>query len=520
MNIAALLASAGAPDKPALVFAGRPDQSVTFRQLDELSTRLAGGLYNRGLRALDRVLVLAPLSINLFASLIAIFKLGAAAVFLDPQSELRQLERAAALAGAKAALCTSGAAWLRWISPALGRVPISLVVDGRGPRSVQVLAQTASVRTGIVGVQPEDPALITFTGGSTDPAGARGVLRTHRLLIAQHKALGHAFPTTDNDVDLPAFPIVTLHNLASGVTSIMPRFSPRHPERLRPETIIAQMQKYSVTTASGSPAYWRLITEYCTAHKVMLALRRILTGGAPVQPGLMESLAEIAPGAEVFSVYGSSEAEPVALMPAGRELRHLAAISAQGGGIPLGRPVADVEVRVLDGSGRPLPAGQVGEFWVSGDHVARTYFVSAQAHLENKRIDTEGRSWHGMGDLGYSDAGGRLWLVGRINTVILRQDQAIYPGPIETVIETLPFIRRAALVGRPDARLNERVTLVVELAKGPALPGDWEFQVRLMCSTRGWPVDELRAVDRIPLDARHHARIDYARLRSSIPAIP
>jgi acyl-CoA synthetase (AMP-forming)/AMP-acid ligase II len=526
VNIALLLTEAvrASPDRPALILAD--DSVATFRDVEALSSRLAGGLFDLGLRAGDRAIVLAPISLRLYTTLIALFRLGATAVLLDPQAFLRDLDRAAALAGAKAFIGSRQALWLRWLSPALRRVPLCLSADGDQPGSLQDLACHASPRTEIADVDPETPALITFTGGNTDAAGPRGVLRTHRLLIAQHHALARALPLEATDVDLPSFPVVTLHNLAANVTSVIPDFPFQHPAAVQPERILRQIGRFGVTTASGSPAYWRPIADHCLARGLTLPLRRLVTGGAPASPDLIRRLGRAAPRAEVLSVYGSTEAEPVAIMSGTRMTAEAAALTAKGAGIPLGFPIAGINVRIL-GQGLERQTeqreGEPGEIWAAGNHVARGYYANPRADAANflKEGSNPGppeadEVWYRMGDVGYKDAQGCLWLVGRVNTTIIRGGQVLYPLPVESVGETLAFVGRAALVGLPNERLGERAVLAVQFKPGVEKPRDWQARLRAVCAACGWPLDEVRAVSRIPVDARHNARIDYARLRQRL----
>jgi acyl-CoA synthetase (AMP-forming)/AMP-acid ligase II len=517
MNIACLLAEVvrAQPDRPALIF--HDSAPVTFRDLDSLSARLAGGFYERALRPADRVIVLAPISILLYASLIALFRLGATAVFLDPQAGLSMLNRSATLADAKAFIGTSKAMWLRWLSPALRRIPLRLLADGNRSDSLQWLADHARPRSEIVEVEPESPALITFTSGSTDRSGPRGVLRTHRLLTAQHHALARAFPYQSGDVDMPAFPVVTLHNLAAGITSVIPDFPFRRPDAVQPERILNQIKQCGITTASGSPAYWRPVAEFCIAGRLTLPLRRIAIGGAPVSPQLIQLLSQAAPQAEVVSAYGSTEAEPVAMMPGHEIIAETAALTAKGSGIPLGYPVRDIGVRILSHGREPKVEcrdGEPGEIWVAGDHVARSYFANPQANEVN--FLKQDQVWYRMGDVGYKDNQGRLWQVGRVHTTIHRAGCVVYPLPVEAVVETLAFVRRAALIGLPEASLGEKTVLAVEFKPDVAAPNNWQTQVRDVCAEHKWPLDEVRKVKHIPVDARHNARIDYAQLKKRL----
>jgi acyl-CoA synthetase (AMP-forming)/AMP-acid ligase II len=515
MNIASLLAAVADPDRPALILADGGSAPVSFLELDDLSSRLAEGFWCNGLRAEERVVILTPISLYLYASLIALFKLGATAVFLDPQTGYAALNRTAALIDARALICTSKVSWLRMLVPSLRRIPRTFVSDGSGPDSLHQLARTYSPRRSTADTRDDLPALITFTGGTTDPSGPRGVLRTHGLLNAQHLALSQALSVQPGDVDMPAFPVVTLHNLAAGITSVMPDFPFRRPDAVQPEKVLSQIAAHSVTTASGPPAYWGAIAGYCMQHGHPLSLRRIVTGGAVASRALILQLTTVAPSAEILIVYGSTEAEPVSVISAAEFLAEEGLPISNETGVPLGKPVSDIDVRIRDGSGPDRSAGQVGEIWVSGPHVARGYFANPRAESFNKRIEADGRAWHRMGDLGYRDSAGGLWLSGRVNTTVVREGRPLYPAPIESLAATLPFIYRAALFGVPDALLGERSVLAVEFAENVPLPADWRSQLTALCAARGWILDEVYSMRHLPVDRRHNSRMDYARLKSA-----
>lgn len=515
MNIASLLTTVNDPQRPALIFSGAEKSVITFRELDDLSSRLSAGMEAAGLRQGNRVIVLAPVSWKLYASLIALFKLGATAVFLDPQTGYKQLNRAVALADASAFIGTRKLLWLRFVLPALRRIPHLFLSEGDSPRSLQQMARSFTAQTEIADVDDDHPALITFTGGSTDLV-PRGVLRTHCLLIEQHRALSRILPVQENDVDLPTFPIATLHNLASGVTSVIPDFPFRRPDSVQPEKILRQIQSHGATTASGSPAYWSAIIKYCLHHEQILNLRRIITGGAPIKPELMQQLSDIAPHAEILNLYGSSEAEPVAKVSVQELGEEKITRIETGAGIPLGRPVPEICVRVLDRDHNERSTNEVGEIWVSGRHVARGYFSNPAANATNKYLDAEGNLWHRMGDIGYKDDDEWLWLVGRVNTIIIRAGKPIYPIQVEVLVEKLPFVQRTALVGAADKELGQRATLFVEFAEDISFPDTWRQKIQSLIAERGWVVDTILPLRKIPMDARHNARIDYEKLKSMI----
>ncbi len=231
-------------------------------------------------------------------------------------------------------------------------------------------------------------------------------------------------------------------------------------------------------------------------------------GGATVPAKLMRELVYAAPGAEIISVYGSTEAEPVATISAREILAETAALTAEGAGIPLGRPVDGIEVRVV----APVET-DVGEICVSGEHVSHGYIGGHGPGADDRHFEADGKSWYRTGDFGYQDATGRLWIVGRAGTAVRQESGSMYPIPLEAMIDELPFVRRSALVGLGELDSVQRLRLNVELEPGAAIPGAWETDVRSRCAIRGWRLDEIRVVPRIPVDRRHNARIDYRRLR-------
>jgi acyl-CoA synthetase (AMP-forming)/AMP-acid ligase II len=114
------------------------------------------------------------------------------------------------------------------------------------------------------------------------------------------------------DVDLSTLPIFVLHNLAVGMTSVIPDFDPRHPEAINPQTMLAELNKYRITSTVGSPVFYEKLANYCLAHAVKpQMLERIFLGGAPVFPRLAKKLMQAFPETAVEIVYGSTEAEPI-----------------------------------------------------------------------------------------------------------------------------------------------------------------------------------------------------------------
>ena len=501
MNAAAFLSevAAAAPDRPALI-SFDPARSLSFAELDTFTARLSTELSAAGIKPGQRVALLAPISINYYACLLALARLGAVAVLLEPKAGWRRFNQAAELSGVQAIIGSRAGLWLRWVSPALRGVRLRLELPEHMPSAPGKpagqpwLANYEDV--------PDGLAVLAFTTGDTP----RAVAYTHRMLAAQHAALAKVLPWREGDKDLPGFPLLVLHNLASGIPSVLADFPFLRSKPLVPEEALVNLGRQGVTTASGPPAFWRPIAEYCLANGRSLALRRITIVGAPVSPRLVELLRQASPRADIVGVYGTLEAQPIAVLDAAEITARTAALTAKGAGIALGQPAPGVQVRVLDGAGQQQPSDAPGVIWVAGPHVAGSTGVAPEAPAAMP-------AWHALNDAGYRDRTGRLWLLGPASALISRAGETLYPVPVEAAVETLAFVRRAAFVGVPDLKLGQRAALVVELE--PHQPDDWQGQLRALCGHHAWPVDEIWAVARLPA-ARGDGQTDYARLQHDL----
>lgn len=453
----------------------------------------------------------------------AIFRLGLTVMFVDPSAGRAHLERCCTLYPPRALIAGPRAHLLRLVSTTLARIPHKFVVGPPLPGTTSwSRAARMTPRDEIAQVDPDSPALVTFTSGSTGEPKATA--RSHRFLIAQHAELTRTLRAFPGDTDLATMPIVLLSNLAAGVTSLIPRGDLRHPGTIEPAPVVEQMQEHGVTSTVASPALLDCVAEECIAQGVTLSgLRKVFTGGAPVFPRTLDRLALIAPGAEITALYGSTEAEPIAKLGRDEIEADDRLAMVEGHGLLAGMPTTGTKLRIItDRWGTPiprlsrakfeaacLPSDEPGEIVVSGDHVLRGY-LGGRGDAETK-IGVDGEIWHRTGDAGYLDRRGRLWLFGRCSARIACDPHVagpIYPLAVEAaVIAVNPSIRRAACVARKGWRL-----LVIEVERSGG-------EVDLEATRRSIPwaqIDEVLLCPRIPVDGRHNAKIDYPALHAML----
>jgi len=487
-----------APGRPAIVHRGTTLAYGDFRKHVE---RRAAELCRRGVGKGDRVVLFVPMGIALYEILLAVFAIGAVAVFLDAWADPKRLDYAAELAEAKAFIAVPKAYLLLLRSRALRRIPVRCL-PGFGLKRAAEGFEPVECR-------PEDPALITFTTGSTGVPKA--ALRTCGFLWAQHVALTASLDVQAGDVDLATLPIFALNNLACGVSTLIPDFNPAKPAEIDPERIAAEARRAGVTTTAGSPAFYRRLAEACHGSNPIPTLRALHVGGAAVFPAFAAELSAAFPGTRVSAVYGSTEVEPIAAITA----EELAAAADLTQGIPAGtvNRFLDLVVVRLDArldhemseeawqAARAEP-GAAGEICVAGAHVLTAYYRNPEAVRANK-IRVGGRIYHRTGDAGRL-VDGKLFLLGRASRVFRTASGAwCYPALVEQALEGLAHSTAGTVVRAADGR----AVLVLE----SGAPAAAAAEASLLDPVRV-PHDEVRVVARIPRDPRHASKIDYGAL--------
>jgi acyl-CoA synthetase (AMP-forming)/AMP-acid ligase II len=474
-----------ARDKPHRVAVISPaGEMQTCAELAERAGRLAGSFRARGIGRGDRVLIMAPPRPELYVVVLALMKLAATAVFVEPALGLRHLLRCSRAARPSAFVGTRRAHLLLRARGALADVPLKLSLDDLpSDRSPAVASEPADEGT---------PALITYTSGTGGAPKATG--RTHALLWAQHRALADDFPYREGERILTGLPLFALHDLAAGAGVVLPAL--RGGAALEPDAarVVRQVMEHDVTLIRGGPRFCAELGRYCASRGLVLpGVRALFTGGAPVPLAFIEELRRLLPDGEVYVVYGSTEAEPIAAA-SGDDRVHLHPLTGRGFGVCVGMPIGGANVRIL-------PEGSAsGEVTVAGRHVNHG-------------------GWHRTGDTGYLDDRGRLWLTGRVASAVRRGGKTLEPLRIEPIVDALRFVRRSALLGVPDRELGQRAVLVVAPKRKGLLmrvfrSGAWRAEIDRACGSVGIEVDEIRFARTIPLDRRHRAKIRYDRVRA------
>jgi olefin beta-lactone synthetase len=520
---------------------------LTFRELDAETDALAAGLDKIGVGRGVRTVLMVPPSLEFYTLTFALFKVGAVVVLIDPGMGIKNLgvclkeaAPAAFIGVPKAHLARALLGWGRatlrtWVTvgPRFGWGGHTLAQVRRlgQPVAAPMLAPTDAAST----------AAILFTSGSTGVS--KGVIYTHGIFEAQVESLRRLYGIEPGEVDLPTFPLFGLFGPALGMTAIIPEMNVTRPAHVNPVKIIEAIRHFGVTNLFGSPALIDRVGSYGAAHGVRLpTLRRVISAGAPVPAAVLETFTKmLAPGMQIHTPYGATEALPVCSIGSDEILSETRHRTPLGAGVCVGKPVAHMQVRIIGISDEPigawedrleLPRGEIGEIVVQGPVVTAAYHNRPAATALAKIPDPQrGSLWHRMGDVGYLDDRGRVWFCGRKSQRVVTRARTYFTIPCEGVFNAHPLVFRTALVGveregmmqpvlcvqgarRPSFEDRRRAEL---LARGVAQPHLQAIQTELLALGAAQP--HTRAIKTIlfypaafPVDIRHNAKIFREKL--------
>lgn len=525
-NVAAWLPELAAdrPDSLAVAVAQAPGRyrELSAAELDALCDRTAHGLTRAGIVKGTRTVVMVKPSPEFFAVTFALFKIGAVPVLVDPGMGIRNLGQCLAEAAPTAFIgiprAHLGRRLFGWAKDSL---EILITVGPRllwgGYKLDKLCAAAPSEVFPVDDSKADQVAGILFTSGSTGVP--KGVVYTHSTFAAQVDLLRTVYRITPGEVDLSTFPLFALFGPALGMASVVPLMDASRPAACDPRHLADAIERFSCTNMFASPALVDKLGRHCEQHGIELdSLRRVISAGAPASTQALERLSRHLPGGtEIHTPYGATEALPVTSIASSVILSETRHATDQGGGVCVGVPVPGVDIAIIRISDEVLenwqdelrlPSGEIGEIVVRGPVVTESYFGRPESTALAK-IHDRASTWHRMGDVGYLDASGRLWMCGRKTQRVATADALLFTIPCEAVFNVHPAVRRTALVG-----VHQRPVLCVELEGGHSESSDLTEELRQL--GKGQPhtagIETFLYHPKFPVDVRHNAKIFRERL--------
>ncbi|ALX13348.1 non-ribosomal peptide synthetase [Burkholderia cepacia JBK9] len=443
-------AAQAAPDAIALEYADVHGgvHRATYRELDAGTSRIAAALRRRGVQPDTPVALCVERSFDMVMGLVGVLKAGAAYLPVDPDYPAERI--AYLLRDARPAVAITQAHLREQVEAALG--------EGSGTQLLTVadlLADEAGEADGTptdaaAAIDDAQLAYLIYTSGSTGKP--KGAGNSHGALANRIAWMQHAYRLTRDDVVLHKTPFgfdVSVWEfvwpLAIGAKlAIAAPGDHRDPARLA-----AAIHAHGVTVLHFVPsmlaAFAAHLDDFSAAAQCD-SVRLIVASGEALAPELVAKMARLLPHATLVNLYGPTEAAiDVSHWTCGPD-------DAQAVAVPIGHPIANLQLHVLDAAWQPVPAGATGELYLAGAGLARGYLGRPALTAERFVPDpfVPGARMYRTGDLARRRADGALDYLGRVDTQVKLRGQRIEPGEIEALLRAAPGVNDAVVIVRDE----------------------------------------------------------------------
>ena len=414
----------------------------SYADFDERTTRLAGGLQALGVRPGDKVACYMPNSLELLEAYYATSKAGAVTVFLNALLTAREIRFV--LQDSESKVIFTAPALLpsvQEVRPDAGHLETIVVHGGTPPpdtvRFDDVL-KGGPYRD--VPVKAEDVAWLGYTSGTT--GRPKGAILTHLGATHVGAAVADRFGYREDDIVLCALPLFHSYALNSCMIQVMMAGAGQVIlERFTPDGILQAIQEHRITVFPGVPTMFNYLVNVPDRAKYDLTSLRIAKSAGAVLPAKLMHDFETLYGVPLVDGYGITEAHSFVTLndPRGRR--------PDGS---CGKAIEGVDVRIVDGQDRDVPAGERGELIFRGPNLPLGYVNGPEATAEALR-----GGWYHSGDVASMDAEGYVYIVDRIKDTIICGGYNIYPKEVEDVIYAHPAVLDVAVVGVADEAKGE-----------------------------------------------------------------
>jgi len=462
------LLEAGAALRPDATAAAAGEESLTYAELDARANRLAHHLQALGVGPDVPVGVCLGRSLDLAVGLWAVLKAGGACVPLDPSYPRERLEVMVTDSGVAAVITLDE---LVGLLPAEGAPVVRLDTDAARWTAHPSAAPPRSVGS-------EHLGYVIYTSGST--GRPKGVMLTHRGLVNHHRAAADHYELGPGDRVLQFCSI----GFDASIEEMFPTWSAGANVVFRPEDTpllgrgwLGWLSRQRISVLNLPTAYWHTWTRDLEAlgEPVPEAVRLVIVGGEKALGPAYRAWARISGGRSRWvNAYGPTETTCMSTVyeppPGGDGI-------ADQRDPPIGRPLPNTTVRVVDERGRPATAGSVGELLIGGAGLARGYLNDPALTAERFADDPCGGDpprarMYRTGDLVRQLPGGDLDYVGRLDDQVKIRGFRIECGEVETALAGHPEVAHAAVVARPDPMADKRLVAYVVGASGAGAPGE------------------------------------------------
>lgn len=436
------------PDVEAFVFEG---QRVTYGQMERRVLHLAGWLQSQGIGYDDKVGILLRNELAFPEIFYAVALIGAVGVPINFRLTGGEIEYIVNNSDSKMLFIGHEfAETIQSLREKLPQVEQVVVVGGQevsGMLSYEsIFAQSASY-TPCETLNDDDVCLIVYTSGTT--GRPKGAMLTHKNLYMNAMNLIATSGLKQRNKQLIVAPFFHIGGIGKMIPYVITFGTTVIHREFNPVEILKSIQEEKINDVFLVPAMWNFLFQVPNFEQYDLSSLTSASVAAEVCPlELKKKILRYAPNAQLHEAFGQTEMSPVTVV-----LTHEDALRKTNS---VGKPMMNVEVRIVDDEMNDVPVGEVGEIVYRGPTVMKGYYKNPEATAEAFR-----GGWFHSGDLVRMDEEGFVYVVDRKKDMIISGGENIYPAEIENVLYTHPGILEAAVIGIPDATWGEAVMAVV-----------------------------------------------------------
>ncbi len=453
------------PDKEAIIF---EEKRLTFVQLNERVNRLANALLGLGIQKGDRVAMMQVNTNQCIEAYFATARVGG--IYVPLNFRARGNELTYMLNTAEANTLFVGDRYLDLIDsirPTLTTVKhyISLDRPHKDMLNYEKLIDSSPADDVFTEIDDNDTTILMYTAGTT--GFPKGVMLSHNsfsVYVLENVSPADLETTEKNILTVPLYHVAGTQAMIAAIyggrTLVMQR-------QFEPKQWMELVETEKVNRAMMVPTMLKQLMEHPDFAKHDLRSLKVITyGAAPMPLEVIKRAIEVFPGVGFINAFGQTETASTVTMLSPedhiisgtpeeieKKLKRLSSI---------GKPMSDVEMKVVDENGKDLPPNQIGEIIARGPRVMSGYWKDKEKTA--RTIDKDG--WVHTGDMGYRDEDGYFFLSGRTTDMIKRGGELIAPEEVEAILHGHPKVDEAAVVGVPDEDWGEVPICVCVLKKG------------------------------------------------------
>ena len=460
------ISTAICPDRNSLVFDGK---RWTYARINERINKLANGLAKLGVGKSDRIGIIHVNCNQYVESYFAVAKLGA--IFVPLNFRAKTDELAYMIANAEAKILLLGSRYLDIINDMVPQLPtvkdyISIDNDSGGITYYEDLINLSSSDELTCDIGDEDITILMYTSGTT--GRPKGVPLRHNAFVTY--VLDNVDPASP-DIEERNLLTVPLYHVAGIQAMLAAIYGGRTLVLMKQFEVkewLETIQREKATRAMLVPTMLKRVIDNPDFDKYDLSSLKVITyGAAPMPFEVITKVIKVMPWVRFINAFGQTETAstittlgPEDHIIEGTEEERKKKLKRLASSI--GKPLPDVEVRIVDEEGKALPPLEVGEILARGTRIMTGYWRDEQK--TSQTITSDG--WLRTGDMGYMDEDGYIYLTGRADDMIIRGGENISPEEVEEVLRSHPKIEEAAVIGVPDQEWGQQPRAVVVLKKG------------------------------------------------------